>query len=113
MSSFEAVDEPSWPIRQADMPDPGFRGLRADSPGVTVLDGGIGAGNAHFVAAATAAGLNSGGQFRGPIVGGGQSQGVRKRRDTVGGRVKRAGRCSSQGSSSLAKLAVCQGRNYK
>ncbi len=41
---FEAVDEWDWPLKQAEMPDPGFRGLRADSPGKTVLDGGIGAG---------------------------------------------------------------------
>ncbi len=44
VTSFEAVNEENWPQRQADMPDPGFQGLRADSPGATFLDGGIGAG---------------------------------------------------------------------
>ncbi len=50
-ASFEAVNEQDWPLRQADMPDPGFVGLRSDSPGKTVLDGGIGPGykNMHIL----------------------------------------------------------------
>ena len=41
---FEAIDTDNWPVPQSEMPDPGFQGLRADSPGSTVLDGAIGAG---------------------------------------------------------------------
>ena len=44
VAGFEMIDEPNWPERAVDLIRHGFKGLRADSPGRTVLDGGIGNG---------------------------------------------------------------------
>ena len=44
VAGFEMIEETNWAVRAADLPRHGFKGLRADSPGSTVLDGGIGNG---------------------------------------------------------------------
>ncbi len=44
VSGFVAVKGHLWPVRQSEMALSGFTGLRADSLGFTVLDGGAGAG---------------------------------------------------------------------